>query len=133
MPLVGATDTSWNRIPVKLARAAPNHGPRLRRNLDIVGSCPKQEDEVVVQVIGILALGRDAVNVDTSKGSGAIHLQTDAGFFDDLAPRRRQDSGVFRFHVAARQQPTIEAAVVNALLCVPPWLYASYDRAALPE
>jgi hypothetical protein len=55
---------------------------------------------------------RNAVNVDADQTRHAL-CQEGAGLFHDFAPGRLPDLCIGPFDVAARQQPAIEAIVVN--------------------
>ena len=74
------------------------------------------EEQVVVKVVRLVALPVDRDAVDVQAGQGGLRRigsQDGAGLFDHLAAAGGADIGVFGFDVAAREQPAVQAAVMD--------------------
>jgi len=66
-----------------------------------------------MQVVGLAALRRNAMNINAAQGRQGIRMESDAGLLYDFAAGCIPDRGIFRLHVAARQEPAVQPAMVH--------------------
>lgn len=78
-----------------------------------MGESTEGEDQVVMEVVGLVAFARNAVDIDRNEGSRQRVAEGGRGLFDDFAMSRKMDGGVGRFNMAAREEPAIQPAVMN--------------------
>lgn len=104
-------DRTGDGIPAEIVEFAPDDGARLRRADRAVAVCVKSEDQVVVEVKRLIAVGRDGVNVDIDDGRAGIDM--DSGFFEDFASGRRGEARIGRLDVSAGEKPPVKARVVD--------------------
>lgn len=73
----------------------------------------EEEEQVVVQVVGLGAPGWDAMDVDSHEMGRSVDLEGNSCFFNDFPASGIRDGGVGRLHVTTRGQPAVEAAMVD--------------------
>jgi hypothetical protein len=66
-----------------------------------------------MEVVRLVAFRRNAVNVEADKNGIDIRTEDRARLFDDFAAGCCRERLVFGFDVAAGEQPTVEAAMVD--------------------
>ena len=73
----------------------------LLRTNDLLSDSAEGEEEVVMKMIRLAAIGRDAVNIHAHEAWSRIRQQFNGSFFDDLTAGRIPDLVVGGFDVAA--------------------------------
>jgi hypothetical protein len=86
---------------------------RLGGNAQIVSRGPPGEEQIVMEMVWFLALGRNTVDVEADNGRFLLWLEDGARFFEDLPAGSIGQSGVLGFDVAAGKEPAVEATVVD--------------------
>jgi hypothetical protein len=98
---------------VEVSGSAPGDVAGFLGNLEIVGDGSEGEEDVVMEMVGLTFTGGNSVDVEAGERRGGVRGELSTGLFDDFAASGIPDLGIFRFDVAAGQEPTLQAAVVN--------------------
>ena len=92
---------------------APKHCAGFLRDLKIFADSRELKNQIVVEMVGLAALARDAVNVEADKPRLRIISELSAGLFDDFTASGIADFCIFRVNMAAWEQPAAEAAMMH--------------------
>jgi hypothetical protein len=86
---------------------------RLVRDEDLAGSGLKGEDEVVMQMVGLVPFAWDTVDVESDESGLEVRTEDSAGLFDHFTPGGFGEGLVVRLDMAAWEQPAMKAAMVH--------------------
>jgi hypothetical protein len=100
-------DVGRQIVGIGLIQAAPGDASGFFGGLNGIGGGLKGENQVVMEMIGFIAAGRDAVDVDSGEHRWR-GIKDGPGFLHHLAAGGVPDFGVVLLDVSAGQEPSLE-------------------------